>query len=88
MNYFDCDDITNSLISELEATTDRSRIEQEIAERNQLLRSIIGMTGPSKRTQRLLKEVDALQKLLQNSESYFYKGSVDIDRSLEGTQIT
>jgi hypothetical protein len=81
MYYFDCDDITNSLISELEATSDRSRVEQEIAERNQLLHSIEDITGPSKRTQKLIKEVDALEKLLQNSESYFYKGSVDIDLS-------
>ena len=65
----------------LEATTDRSRIEQEISERNQLLRSIKDATGPSKRTQRLFNEVNALGKLLQNSESHFYKGSVDIDLS-------
>ena len=81
MYYFDCDEITNSLISELDATIDRSRIEQEIAERNQLLRSIKDATGPSKRTQRLFNEVDALGKLLQNSESHFYKGTVDIDLS-------
>ena len=81
MFYFDCDDITNSLISKLEATFDYSRIEQEIAERNQLLRSIEDITGPSKRTQKLFNEVDALEKLLQNSESYSYKGSVDIDLS-------
>jgi hypothetical protein len=72
MHYFDCDDITNSLVSELEATIDRSRVEQEIAERNQLLHSIEDITGPSKRTQKLIKEVDALEKLLQDSESYFH----------------
>jgi hypothetical protein len=81
MFYFDCDDRTNSLISNLEATFDYSRIEQEIAERNQLLRSIEDITGPSKRTQKLINEVDTLEKLLQNSESYSYKGSVDIDLS-------
>jgi hypothetical protein len=81
MYYFDCDEITNSLISELDASSDRYRIEQEIAERNQLLCSIEDITGPSKRTQRLFKEVDALKKLLQTPESYFYKGSVDIDLS-------
>ncbi len=72
MHYFDCDDITNSLVSELEATIDRSSVEQEIAERNQLLHSIEDITGPSKRTQKLIKEVDALEKLLQDSESYFH----------------
>ncbi len=72
MSHSDYDDITNSLISELEATIDRSRVEQEIAERNQLLHSIEDITGPSKRTQKLIKEVDALEKLLQDSESYFH----------------
>jgi hypothetical protein len=81
MYYFDCDDITNSLISKLDATIDRSRIEQEIAERNQLLRSIIVMTGPSKRTQRLVNEVDAFEKLLKTPNRNFYQGSVDIDLS-------
>jgi hypothetical protein len=72
MSHFDYDDITNSLVSELEATNDRSRIEQEIAERKQLLHSIEDITGPSKRTQKLIKEVDALEKLLQDSESHLY----------------
>jgi hypothetical protein len=81
MYYSDCDEITNSLISELDATIDRSRIEQEIAERNQLLRSIKDATGPSKRTQRLLKEIDAFEKLLKTPSRNFYQGSVDIDLS-------
>jgi hypothetical protein len=72
MSHFDYDDITNSLISELEATNDRYRIEQEIAERNELLHSIEDITGPSKRTQTLIKEVDALEKLLQDPESDLY----------------
>ncbi len=72
MSHFDYDDITNSLISELEATNDRYRIEQEIAERKELLHSIEDITGPSKRTQKLIKEVDALEKLLQDSESDLY----------------
>jgi hypothetical protein len=70
MYYFDCEDITNSLISELESTIDRSRVEQEIAERNQLLHSIEDITGPSKRTLKLTKEVDALEDLLQSSKSF------------------
>ena len=72
MSHFDYDDKTNSLISELEATKDRYRIEQEIAERNELLHSIEDITGPSKRTQTLIKEVDALEKLLQDPESDLY----------------
>lgn len=72
MSHFDYDDITNSLISELEATNDRYRIEQEIAERKELLHSIEDITGPSKRTQKLIKEVDALEKLLHDSESKLY----------------
>ena len=81
MYYFNCDDITNSLFSELEATFDHSRILQEIAERNELLHSIEDITGPSIRTQKLIKEVDALEKLLQDSELYFHQGSVDIHLS-------
>ena len=81
MYYFDCDEITNSLISGLDASSDRYRIEQEIAERNQILRSIEDITGPSKRTLKLINEVGALKKLLKNSASHFYKGSVDIDLS-------
>ena len=72
MSHLDYDDITNSLISELEATNDRYRIEQEIAERKVLLHNIEDITGPSKRTQRLIKEVDALEKLLQDPESDLY----------------
>ncbi len=71
MHYFDCADITNSLISELEATNDFSRVEQEIVARNQLLHTIEDITGPSNRTQQLSKEIDALEKLLQDSGSYF-----------------
>ena len=78
MYYFDCDDITSSLVSELDPTIDRSRIEQEIAERKELLHSIEDITGPSKRTQKLIKEVDALEKLLHNAESDSFKGLVDI----------
>ena len=72
MSHFDYDDITNSLISELEATNDRYRVEQEIAERKELLYKIEDITGPSKRTLRLNKEIDALEELLQDSESDIY----------------
>ena len=79
--YDDCDEITVSLISQLDGSCDSYRIEQEIAERNQILRSIEDITGPSKRTLKLINEVDALKNLLKNSASHFYKGSVDIDLS-------
>ena len=72
MSHFDYDDITNSLISELEATNDRYRVEQEIAERKELLNKIEDITGPSKRTLRLHKEIDALEELLQDSKSDIY----------------
>ena len=72
MSHFDYDDITNSLVSELEATNDRYRIEQEIAERKELLHNIEDITGPSKRTLKLNIEIDALEKLLQDSESDIY----------------
>ena len=72
MSHFDYDDITNSLISELEATNYRYRVEQEIAERKELLQKIEDITGPSKRTLTLIKEIDALEELLQDSESDIY----------------
>ena len=72
MNHFDYDDITNSLISEVEATSDRCNVEQKIIERKEQLRSIENITGPSKRTQRLILEIGALEELLQDSESSIY----------------
>ena len=72
MNHFDYDDITNSLISEVEATNDRYRVEQEIAKRKELLHKIEDITGPSKRTLTLVKEIDALEALLQDAESDIY----------------
>lgn len=75
------DDLTNSLISELEAPIDGCRIEQAIAKRYQLLRSIKDIIGPSKDTRKLIKEIAALEKLLPNSESSFHNGSLNIDLS-------
>jgi hypothetical protein len=75
--YDDCDEITDSLVSELEGSCDSYRIEQEIAERNQMICSIEDITGPSKRTKKLFEEVDALEILLKNSVEHFYEGSVD-----------
>lgn len=72
MSHFDYDDITNSLISEVEATNDRYRAEQEIAKRKELLHKIEDITGPSKRTLTLVKEIDALEALLQDAESDIY----------------
>ncbi len=72
MSHFDYDDITNSLISEVEATNDRYHVEQKIAERKELLHNIEDITGPSKRTQRLSIEISALEELLQDSESNIY----------------
>ena len=72
MRHFDYDDITNSLISEVEATNDRYCVEQKIAERKELLHKIEDITGPSKRTLTLIKEIDALEALLQDAESDIY----------------
>jgi hypothetical protein len=75
--YDDCDEITDSLVSELDGSCDSYRIEQEIAERNQMICSIEDITGPSKRTKKLFDEVDALKILLKNSVEYFYEDPVD-----------